>query len=54
MNVADLSQMAIMTEMMSQQAQQLTKIQEMITESAVKLAEMSADPNLGQYVDIRV
>ena len=54
MNVADLSQMAIMTEMMSQQVQQLNKIQEMITESAVKLAKMSADPNLGQYVDIRV
>ena len=53
MNVTGPTQMAVITTMMTQQVQQLTEIQEMITETSVKLAQMSADPNLGQYVNIR-
>jgi len=53
MDVAGPTQMAILTTMMSQQVQQMADIQEMIAETTVKLAEMSADPNLGQYINIR-
>jgi hypothetical protein len=53
MDITGPTQMAILTTMMSQQVQQMAEIQEMIAETTVKLAEMSADPNLGQYINIR-
>ena len=53
MDVTGPTQMAILTTMMSQQVQQMAEIQKMIAETTVKLAEMSADPNLGQYINIR-
>ena len=53
MNVTGATQTTILTTMMAQQVQQLVKIQEMIAESAVKLSQVSADPNLGQNVDVR-
>ena len=53
MDVTGPTQMAILTTMMSQQVQQMAEIQKMIAETTVKLAEMSSDPNLGQYINIR-
>ena len=53
MDVTGTTQMAILTTMMTQQVQQMVQIQEMIAETSVKLAEMSADPTLGQYINIR-
>ena len=53
MDVTGTTQMAILTTMMAQQVQQMAEIQKMIAETTVKLAEMSADPNLGQYINIR-
>ena len=53
MNVTGTTQIAIMTKMMAQQVQQMAKIQKMIAESTVKLAEVLSDPNLGQNIDIR-
>ena len=54
MNVTSSTQIALMTKMMAQQVQQMAKIQKMIAESVVKLAEGLADPNLGQNIDICV
>jgi hypothetical protein len=53
MDVTGPTQMAILITMMSQQVQQMAEIQEMIAETTVKLAEMSTDQNLGQYINIR-
>ena len=52
MNVSGIDQMAIMTTMMAQQVQQLAEVQEMIAETAAKLSQVSADPNLGQNINI--
>jgi hypothetical protein len=52
MNVTGPTQMVILTAVMAQQVQQLAKIQEMIAESAVKLAQVLIDPNLGQNINI--
>jgi hypothetical protein len=53
MDVTGPTQMAISTTMMNQQVQQMAEIQKMIAETTVKFAEMSSDPNLGQYINIR-
>ena len=54
MNVSGIDRMAVLTTMMAQQVQQMAEVQEMIAETAAKLSQVSADPNLGQHIDIHV